>query len=282
VPEPVEKWQNVMGKTKDGEPTSFNLLDEFYRAPERYAYTFQNYVFYTRFLQEQESRHEDTPLRLMERSVFSDRHVFVSSIRESNWMNDIEMTVYESWFDHVVENNKQLVPNGFIYLRAEPKTCHNRLHSRAREEESTVSMEYLSSLHEKHESWFKPDQLQAGELLTPKGVVVPANAASNGSTLSLNAELTMMERSYKEPPAIIRDRVVWMDNSVHSAINKVPALILDCDPSIDMDTDSEAKAMYGAQVRAFYDYVSELQDPVDRLAAPFTLSSPPPQMPQRT
>jgi hypothetical protein len=29
-------------------------------------------------------------------------------------------------------------------------------------------MEYLSSLHEKHESWFKPDQLQAGELLTPK------------------------------------------------------------------------------------------------------------------
>jgi hypothetical protein len=59
-----------------------------------------------------------------------------------------------------------------------------------------------------------------------------------------------MERSYKEPPAIIRDRVVWMDNSVHSAINKVPALILDCDPSIDMDTDSEAKAMYGAQVRS--------------------------------
>jgi hypothetical protein len=32
------------------------------------------------------------------------------------------------------------------------------------------------------------------------------------------------------------------------------------------------------QVRAFYDYVSELQDPVDRLAAPFTLSSPPPQV----
>jgi hypothetical protein len=28
-------------------------------------------------------------------------------------------------------------------------------------------MEYLSSLHEKHESWFKPS-LQPGELLTPK------------------------------------------------------------------------------------------------------------------
>lgn len=53
VPEPIEKWQNVVGRTKAGEPTSFNLLDEFYRAPERYAYTFQNWVFFTRFLQEQ-------------------------------------------------------------------------------------------------------------------------------------------------------------------------------------------------------------------------------------
>jgi hypothetical protein len=52
-----------------------------------------------------------------------------------------------------------------------------------------------------------------------------------------------------EPPEIIRDRVVWMDNTVHRAINKVPALILDCDPSIDMDKDSAAKAMYAAQVR---------------------------------
>ena len=51
MPEPIEKWQNVVGRNKMGEATSFNLLDEFYRAPERYAYTFQNWVFFTRFLQ---------------------------------------------------------------------------------------------------------------------------------------------------------------------------------------------------------------------------------------
>ena len=33
-------------------------------------------------------------------------------------------------FDHVVDTNKQLIPNGFIYLRAEPRTCHNRLNVR--------------------------------------------------------------------------------------------------------------------------------------------------------
>jgi hypothetical protein len=31
----------------------------------------------------------------------------------------------------VVDTNKQLIPNGFIYMRAEPKTCHNRLNVRS-------------------------------------------------------------------------------------------------------------------------------------------------------
>lgn len=68
VPEPVDKWQNVG-------PDHFNILDAFYAEPERYAYTFQNYVFVTRLMQERESSGGIKPLRLMERSVFSDRMV---------------------------------------------------------------------------------------------------------------------------------------------------------------------------------------------------------------
>lgn len=68
VPEPVAKWQDVG-------PEHFNILDAFYAEPQRYAYTFQNYVFITRLMQEQESAGGLKPLRLMERSVFSDRMV---------------------------------------------------------------------------------------------------------------------------------------------------------------------------------------------------------------
>lgn len=68
VPEPVDKWQNVG-------PDHFNILDAFYAEPQRYAYTFQNYVFVTRVMQERESSGGIKPLRLMERSVFSDRMV---------------------------------------------------------------------------------------------------------------------------------------------------------------------------------------------------------------
>lgn len=70
VPEPISKWQDVG-------PDHFNILDAFYAEPQRYAYTFQNYVFVTRVMQERESSVGIKPLRLMERSVFSDRMVSV-------------------------------------------------------------------------------------------------------------------------------------------------------------------------------------------------------------
>ncbi len=44
VPEPVDQWQSV-GENGD------NVLDAFYKEPQRYAYTFQNYVFVTRMMQ---------------------------------------------------------------------------------------------------------------------------------------------------------------------------------------------------------------------------------------
>ena len=70
VPEPIGKWQDVG-------PDHFNILDAFYAEPQRYAYTFQNYVFVTRVMQERESSAGIKPLRLMERSVFSDRMVSI-------------------------------------------------------------------------------------------------------------------------------------------------------------------------------------------------------------
>lgn len=43
----MEEWQRV--PRVDG--STLNLLDEFYKDPEKYAYTFQNYVFMSRVMQ---------------------------------------------------------------------------------------------------------------------------------------------------------------------------------------------------------------------------------------
>ena len=150
VPEPLEMWQKVGGIS------GRNILDAFYRDPGRYAYTFQNYVFLTRFMQEARSRSGGAPLRLMERSVFSDRMVFVRAVSEARWMSDIELDIYDAWYGPVVAALPALVPDGFVYLRAAPATCLRRLQARAREEESSVDEAYLCSLHEKHEEWLHP------------------------------------------------------------------------------------------------------------------------------
>ncbi|MEW5310946.1 MAG: hypothetical protein WDW38_002697 [Sanguina aurantia] len=237
VPEPVEKWQSL-----DAGGSKVNMLDEFYKAPERYAYTFQNYVFLTRMTQDPDScrvgrvvchsqalvRRRDRPalvqgppglpsaqhpppgamrpvvctcapvrvvqgapqggqlvhntqhphravftgageqraseaelesresakaVRLMERSVFSDRMVFVKAVHAAKYMSDTELAVYDSWFDPVLQSLPSLVPHGFVYLRATPETCHRRMTSRARSEENAVNLGYLQELHECHEAW---------------------------------------------------------------------------------------------------------------------------------
>ncbi|PAN27328.2 hypothetical protein PAHAL_5G073200 [Panicum hallii] len=212
VPEPIAKWQDVG-------PEHFNILDAFYAEPERYAYTFQNYVFVTRVMQEKESASGIKPLRLMERSVFSDRMVFVRAVHEANWMNEMEISIYDSWFDPVVSSLPGLIPDGFIYLRASPDTCHKRMMVRKRSEEGGVTLDYLRGLHEKHESW-----------------LLPSKGGGSG-VLSVSQLPVHLEGSL---PADIQDRVFYLEGDhMHSSIQK----------------DIEAKRQYARQVAEFFEFV---------------------------
>ena len=59
----------------------------------------------TRYLQEIESRssNSDALLRIMERSVFSDKMVFVESVHEKGWMSDLEFSLFNSWYEPMVQ-----------------------------------------------------------------------------------------------------------------------------------------------------------------------------------
>ncbi|EES03967.1 hypothetical protein BDA96_03G402400 [Sorghum bicolor] len=233
VPEPIAKWQDVG-------PEHFNILDAFYAEPQRYAYTFQNYVFVTRVMQEKESACGIKPLRLMERSVFSDRMVFVRAVHEANWMNEMEISIYDSWFDPVVSSLPGLIPDAFIYLRASPDTCHKRMMVRKRSEEGGVTLDYLRGLHEKHESW-----------------LLPSKGGGSG-VLSVSQLPVHMEGSL---PADIRDRVFYLEGDhMHSSIQKVPALVLDCEHDIDFNKDIEAKQQYARQVAEFFEFVKKKKE----------------------
>lgn len=160
--EPHEQWQNIGGH---------NLLDKFYTEPNRWAYTFQSYAFVTRMRADQEARKKSNHQTfIIERSVFSDRYCFAKNCFEMGVMSPIEWNLYQDWFEWLV-TAQNYIPDGFIYLKTDPKTCYDRMMIRNRSEESCVSLDYLTMIHQKHEHWLIakqeiPDYLQSIPVLT--------------------------------------------------------------------------------------------------------------------
>jgi len=145
VYEPCSRWQKVEGDE--------NLLENFYNDTPRWAYTFQTYAFVTRVLElEKHARESHNPIHVLERSVFSDRYCFAKNCYELDLMSRLEWKLYKDWFNWLVDNYVP-IPNGFIYLRVDADVCFDRLTKRNRHEESSVSLDYLKLLGNKHEDW---------------------------------------------------------------------------------------------------------------------------------
>ena len=286
VPEPVEKWQNcahdsvggsvrdrswdsMLGRGKekssivdrsndDGGDTndeSTNILEAFYKDPQRHAYTFQTYVFITRVLQGYNTATGTKPYRLMERSVFSDQMIFVRAVHESKWMSDLELNLYKSWYDPVVSQMPGMIPDGFIYLRASPETCFERMNSRNRSEESGVSLEYLEQLHDNHERWLMPPPSKDGGM----------PSSSNRLPLSSFATPDSTEESAIPVPKEIRGFVRFIDGAhTHAAIHRLPVLVLDCEANINFDESNDVHSeRLKEQVAVFLEYVRRLDDVFD-------------------
>jgi deoxyadenosine/deoxycytidine kinase len=168
VDEPVDKWLNAV------DDNNKNLLTNFYEDSDRWSYTFQNYAFITRTKGLIDAIDKVTPktfndyvlalwnriiygkkiVIFTERSILTDRNVFAEMLHESNQINTMEWTMYLDWYKLF---EKTLKINHIVYLRTDPDMSFQRVNKRARDEEKTVSIEYLKSVHEKHESWLKKD-----------------------------------------------------------------------------------------------------------------------------
>ncbi|XP_028922322.2 deoxyguanosine kinase, mitochondrial isoform X1 [Ornithorhynchus anatinus] len=158
--EPVETWQKVQAEgTREQRPV-VNLLDLMYREPTRWSFTFQTFSCLSRFKSQLAPFPEGlarTPgaVQIFERSVYSDRYVFAKTLFESGSLNALEWAVYQDWHSFFL---RQLTPrarlHAFLYLRAAPQVCLERLRRRARPEEKDVGLDYLEKLHAQHEDWF--------------------------------------------------------------------------------------------------------------------------------
>ena len=139
--EPVKKWQEM------------GLLDKFYKDINRWSYTFQNVAFITKMMELEKLKEEK--IYIIERSPMTDRNCFAELCYESGFMTEMEWQAYNMWYNHYITKFEY---DGFIYLNAEPEKCIERINKRNRGEESKISLDYLSSLHKKHQIWLEGER----------------------------------------------------------------------------------------------------------------------------
>lgn len=144
IEEPVEEWKNI--KNEEGE----NILGLFYKDSPKYAYLFQTIVFKSRIRSLEFAQNKR--IRFSERSIWTDKNIFSKNCFEMGLMNTVEKATYDLWFNWL-ESKIRRMPDGIIYLRASPELCHERMKKRDRVEEHSVSVDYLSKIHDKHEDW---------------------------------------------------------------------------------------------------------------------------------
>ncbi|KAG7512671.1 thymidine kinase 2, mitochondrial isoform X1 [Solea senegalensis] len=139
--EPVSKWRNVRGH---------NPLALMYQDPERWGITLQTYIQLT--LLDRHLSSISAPVRMMERSIFSAKYIFVENLFRSGKMPEVDFAVLSEWFDWIT-TNISLPVDLIVYLHTSPQTCHERLKHRCREEEKVIPLEYLESIHQLYEDW---------------------------------------------------------------------------------------------------------------------------------
>lgn len=164
IAEPVDEWSSI--KNDRGE----SLLEVYYKDKERWSYSFQGCALLSRFQNIQRalsipSKSNDTGALssgeggINQRSVFvtercldTDYHVFAKMLRDQGLIDKLEFELYDRLYRHL--QSSMITPlSAIILVDTCPEECLKRIRIRNRVGESTVSLEYLSTLEKYQQGW---------------------------------------------------------------------------------------------------------------------------------
>lgn len=141
-PEPVQKWCNFDG---------VNLLQLMYEDPANWLYPFQSYAMLT--LMQNHTQPSDKKIKMLERSLFSSRNVFVELMKSREGViHPSLIKVLEAWYEFIFQTY-QVDVDVIIYLRTSPEISLRRMMKRGRMGERVVELAYLEKVHQLHENW---------------------------------------------------------------------------------------------------------------------------------
>jgi len=196
VPEPVEKWTNVNGT---------DMLDLMFQDPQRWQGAFQMESTLTRIkdaVQKPMVKGRPALVRVMERSLYSERYCFMEYARQNSMITETEFNLMDLWHKFAMENfESKIKPDLIIFLKTDLETVEKRIKKRGRPEEQNIDLGFVNALNRLHEDWL---------LYQNSSFPVPAPVLVMNGTLSLEDFKTYVKEEMLEKiiPADLRPYVI--------------------------------------------------------------------------
>jgi deoxyadenosine/deoxycytidine kinase len=128
------------------------FLPDFYKDMGKWAFHLQVYFLGDRAeLHRRLARSPESAI--IDRSIYEDAHIFCRALREMGNLSEREFLAYRRVYDLVIDALPR--PDLLLYLDASVPVLMDRIASRGRDMESTISADYLSLLRRFYDEWIE-------------------------------------------------------------------------------------------------------------------------------
>ncbi len=127
-------------------------ISDFYTDMRRWAFNLQIYFLQKRFATIIEA-HKNNKYIIQDRTLYEDAYIFAPNLYGLGLLSDKDYDTYISLFNLMISLTP--TPDLLIYLRASVSTLFNLIVKRGRKYESSIRLDYLSSLNQRYEKWIE-------------------------------------------------------------------------------------------------------------------------------
>ena len=146
------------------ESVTYNpYLEDYYKDIKRWSYNLETYFLAQRFRDTLEIANSKEVI-IQDRTILEGVFIFVANNRDLGNLSQRDYDTYMQLFDLMMSMVK--LPDLLIYIRSSIPRLVSQIQKRGRDYEQSISLEYLTGLNNRYESWIAN---YPGELLIIEG-----------------------------------------------------------------------------------------------------------------
>ena len=139
------------GWTPQYEAVTYNpYLEDYYKDISRWSYNLETYFLAQRFKDLLEISKSDEVI-IQDRTILEGVYIFVANNKALGNLSERDFDTYMQLFELMMSMVK--LPDLLIYLKSSVPHLVSQIQKRGRDYEQGISLEYLSGLNERYESW---------------------------------------------------------------------------------------------------------------------------------